>query len=354
MEKSEKEILDLIVAEINKGELIKDIAVKLNISASKVNTYLNMLDNVVSPYYNPDLYKEIAKKKRENANREISGQNTYFHQKSFDVSGMMDTILKWRLSLEEASKQFRKTPEEILNYIDNYHYDDDKKEKVRQLFERRKEYPTLKLFNLPTKVQEEIALMALTYRVNPDDLMILFKTGPDDIDLFIRQQAILGHALYSLKTETSYATKEERQIAFESAKNYWIMRNKLIKRLNEADKDNIKEYLQEKLGEHRSLIDDTLAREAANKNIRDLTQEEKDTIAQIRVKYGICTTEQRHEYYQLMRLNPNLSFLNQCADSINDFELDLAKRDEHFAKRLDILKNRTELAKNKALESRRK
>lgn len=354
MEKSEKEILDLIVAEINKGELIKDIAIKHGINYHKVSAYLKLLDSVVSPYYNPDLYKEIVKKKRENANREISGQNTYFHQKLFDVSGMMDAILKWHLSLEETSKRYNKTEEEILNYIANYHMDDDKKEKVMQLFERRKEYPTLKLFNLPTKVQEEVALMALTYRLNPDDLMLLFKTGPDDIDLFIRKQAILSRALYHLKAEASYATKEERQIAFESAKNYWLMRNKLIKRLNEADKDNIKEYLQEKLEEHRSLIDDTLAREAANKNARDLTQEEKDAIAQIRVKYGFCTTQQRTEYYRLMRLNPNLSFLNQCADCVNDYELDLAKRDEHFARRLNFLRNRTELVKNVALESRRK
>ncbi len=351
MEKSEKEILDFIIAEINKGELIKDIAVQLGTNPNKVNDYLNRLININSSYYNPDLYQELAKKKKENANRGLSERFTPFRNKTIDIAGIVNTILKWHLSLEEASKQFHKSEEEILNYINDYNYNDGKKEKIMKLFERRREYPTLKLFNLPTKVQEEIALMILTYRVHPDDLMILFKTGPDDIALFLENQPVFGYSFYSLKIEASYASSEERKMAFENAKSYWLMRNKLIKRLNEAEKDNVKEYLQEKLKEHRSLIDDTLARESAKKNTRDLTQEEKDAIAQIRVKYGINTTEQRHEYYQVIKLNSNLAFLNRCADIINDYEYDLAKRDSYFAKRLDILKGRTEVLKNKALES---
>ncbi len=259
-------------------------------------------------------------------------------KKTFNVGNLIELILKWHLSLEEAAAKYHLENEEVLNYINNYK--EPEKTKALEIIARRKENPDLKLYNLPAKVQEEIDLMILTYRVNPDDLIVLFNTNIDDVELFLTQQKSnrFSESFYHLRNETAGFSAKERQHAFESAKNYWLMRNKLIKRLNEAQKDNIKEYLQEKLKEHRRLIDDSIIKESQNKDYRLLTAEEKDAIARFRVKYGLFGVEELTAYGHKHKVKGNLAIIGRSPDYIWSLENDLASRDIYFHKSLEYLK----------------
>ncbi len=259
-------------------------------------------------------------------------------KKVFDSESLVNSIIKWHLSLEEAAIKYHLENEEVLNYINDYK--EPEKTKALEIIARRKENSDLKLYNLPAKVQEEIDLMILTYRVNPYDLVSLFKTNIDDVELFINQQksTFFMEALYYLISETSTYNIRERQYALDNAKNYWKMRNKLIRKLNEAEKGNIKEYLQEKLKEHRKLIDDSYIKESNGKDYRLVTEEEKNAIARFRVKYGILGAEEMTAYGRKSRVKQTLSSIERGPDYITKLENELASRDAYFNKSLEYLK----------------
>ena len=266
------------------------------------------------------------------------------YQKSFDIEGLVNSILKWHLSLEEAATKYHLEKEEVLNYINSYK--EPEKTKVLEIIARRKENPDLKLYNLPAKVQEEIDLMILTYRVNPYDLVSLFKTNIDDVEMFISNQKsnFFTEPLFYLINETSTYNARERKYALENAQNYWKMRNRLIRKLNEAEKENIKEYLQEKLKEHRKLIDDSYIKESNGKDYRLVTEEEKNAIARFRVKYGIFGVEEMTVYGHNNHVKETLSIIERSPDYIRKLENELASRDAYFNKSLEYLKNAEEKA----------
>lgn len=271
------------------------------------------------------------------------------HKKSFNIGSLVNSILKWHLSLEEVASKYHLENEEVLNCINDYK--EPEKTKALEIITRRKENPDLKLYNLPAKVQEEIDLMILTYRVNPYDLVSLFKTNIDDVELFIKHQKsnFFEEALFFLINETSSYNAQERKYALENAQNYWKMRNRLIRKLNEAEKDNIKEYLQEKLREHRKLIDDSYIKESNGKAYQLVTEEEKNAIARFRVKYGILCVEEFNAHDNNHHLKEVLSIIERGPKYIKKLENDLASRDIYFHKSLEYLKAWEEKALKDAL-----
>lgn len=183
----------------------------------------------------------------------------------------------------------------------------------------------MQLTNVKTSVLREIILMSLTYRLSYENVAKMFHT--DALDVQEAFELLDFHrSVYYLNEETKNEDKTISEYAYKNALLYWKQRQKLIKEYNQFYKEQNKEKLEEKKTEikrHQSLIDDSIVRQTIGKK-RNLTQEEKDSLARYRLKYYIPLTEAKE-------------VLQRDKDTIKRYEEDLASRDIIFKKKLDTL-----------------
>lgn len=249
--------------------------------------------------------------------------------------GVVPTTLKERLEKiknEELS-------EKLLPFL----------EKFTRKFSKRKAKNKIK--NYPQNIQRDIILTALTFRVNMESMVKIFKIDIDDLwELYYKSSSKYSSALKFLNRETRNEADINTKRAFSKAVLYWQVRNKLAKKLNDAiarkeeineamktaineekerlekEKQNVEDEIgkvKKELQEHHKEIDDTLALEAAAKN-GYRTQEEKDRLARLRLKYYYS----KKIFYELTGVDSH---------SIANYEENLAQRNPIYDEQLDLM-----------------
>lgn len=275
-----KNVLENILNLIQEGKIQDEILNETQLTRYRLYEYLKLLNDGESEFYNPELYQTIKRKIMANGR-----ERNYF-----DFSALKLAIVNQKLSLEETAKKINKTPEETIEYIDKYYSLGDKKE-IWAIFSARKNNLPLKLSSSSPKIQEEIVLTALTYRLSMENIMFLFKTNHIDVErLFFNNKDTYHEALQFLRYETSVVPKEIEQERLSLAKNYWLTRNKYINQITLAKKEGnsvLAEQALENLRNHRKGIDDSIVKSTIGKSVHYLSALEKEKIASYRVKYNI-------------------------------------------------------------------
>ncbi len=155
------------------------------------------------------------------------------------------------------------------------------------LFDNKKKSIKKKLANLSKETLTEIFLMALTYRLSFHNICILFKCSFDDLELAIKKCLGLEEPMHYLDLTTINESKDASEKSYASAEWWWNKRQNLIEDKKNVQTKEVKDYVNELLKEHRSLIDDSYIEVIKNKDAKDLTLEEKEMIARLRIKYGL-------------------------------------------------------------------
>lgn len=284
MDENFDEMINYIESRIFAGDSVRSIdKTTPNISKNKIYKLINELNDENSEHYDQKRYLNLRKKQMENAQR---------------------------IKLESVRKNNNVFVERIPKTDQKYF---DLKNSV---FCKHK-YPILK----------EIVLMALTYRVSVKNLAKLFKTSIEDVEYLFKMVDEFEDATLHLCDETKNENEEASNKAFKDAQNYWRERNKIIKLINyqkkQKDNQEILEKLNERLREHRALIEDRIFKEAIAKQIKDLTEEEKEAIAKFRMKYNLST----HDIIDM-----------KCSkEKIKILEEEISKKDPIFATKLTFL-----------------
>lgn len=171
------------------------------------------------------------------------------------------------------------------------------------------------LSSFSSGVQEEIVLMALTFRLSETSVgEIIHRTKEEVHELFRNPQfESYRHALNELYLETVEETEELKNYSYNLGKCYWERRKELIKGKISAQKGNnleLVEDLKKQLQEHRTKIDDTIIKRAKKKKFSELTMEEQDALAYSILKYYFPKNEAER------RLNFNVVHLNICIKNL--------------------------------------
>ena len=172
------------------------------------------------------------------------------------------------------------------------------------------------------KTQQEVALVALTYRTSYKSLAILLGTTVEDIEETFRFLDNLSVSLHYLNQETLNEDTMAEEIAFNKTKEYFLKKTKLHKMKNNDDPTR-KELLEEFNLLRRDVYDQDI-RGLLTKTHRELSEEEKEKLARYRLKY----------YLSVRAIKRNFK-LGQI--TINKIEEELAKKDPIYSDKLDLL-----------------
>ncbi len=173
----------------------------------------------------------------------------------------------------------------------------------------------------PLKVQKEFLLLSLAYRVSFKNLSRILNTTVEDILYTFMSFQEYESSINYLFLETMNEEEMSEKLAFVKAKNYYLKRNKLMKSLKNATegKEEIKQQIQELYHE----IDDSLIKSIMGKNIKELTQEEKDFLAMYPIKYNLHLSDCERKF-------------SISRSTFRYYQDDLAERKPIFADKLNI------------------
>lgn len=325
-----EEKIKLIIQGLTEGKTRKEMLEVYGIESREIDKFWEVLKNPKSEFYNLELreqMKDIQKINAKKKNAIIASK----HKKKliFDTSlkkvcGAIEYIKTRNASIEKASLQFNVLAEKICEELEQ-----SNDEKLRGVLEQFKEkYKGLedkKIREYPQNVQEEIILMALTYRLSFVNMTRIFKTTIDDI-LAIYENFRETHSrfLLYLAIETDTEDKQNEYIACAKAKVYFQKRNKIIKQLNETTEEEKKEELKSVLRELHTEIDDAIVLGTIGKKTGDLTEVEQDAIARYRVKYSLGLVECK-------------TILKRDRETIRNYESNLAEKNIVFREKLEFL-----------------
>lgn len=192
------------------------------------------------------------------------------------------------------------------------------------LFDNKKNYIKKKLANLSNETLTEIFLMALTYHLSFHNICILFKCSFDDLELAIKKCLGLEEPMHYLDLTTINESKDASEKSYASAEWWWNKRQNLIEDKKNVQTKEVKDYVNELLKEHRSLIDDSYIEVIKTKDAKDLTLEEKEMIARLRIKYGLSA-------------NQVAVVTNKKSSTIVKYCNNLTLKDPAYNEQLDIL-----------------
>lgn len=170
----------------------------------------------------------------------------------------------------------------------------------------------------------EIALLALTYRLSLKSICEIYKTDEEDIQNAIKKikNDDLSRSLYYLNIETINESKEMKEYSKKKAIYYIKKKNLLLTKSKETKDANRKEEYNFLVKELCHQIDDTILNSTVSKKLSDLTDEEKDAIANYRLKY-----------YCPIKLATKI--LHRDRSTILELESEKASKDYIFAIKLD-------------------
>ena len=171
---------------------------------------------------------------------------------------------------------------------ETYLYTEEKKKENKERYRTNFEFSnTAKVENsvfekFSLNTQREILLMALTFRVSYKTLAKMFGTVREDVVQMVNKYSDLRPAMDWLDKETMSESSRFEFYAYRRARKYWDERNEIIKK----DK-NSKEEFKEKMRELHSQIDDSIVSSVVEKRNGRLTPQEREMIARYRLKYGL-------------------------------------------------------------------
>lgn len=172
------------------------------------------------------------------------------------------------------------------------------------------------------KIQQEVALVALTYRTSYKSLAIILGTTIEDIEDTFRHLDNLSVSLHYLNQETLNEDEMTEEIAFNKTKDYFLKKTKLHKKIKEDAIDK-EEAINEFNLLHREIYDQDI-RPLLEKTYRELSDEEKEKMARYRLKYYLSV--------RAIKRNSKLGPI-----SINRIEEELAMKDPIYSDKLDLL-----------------
>lgn len=315
--------------------LINEICEALSISAMYFHRILNSLQNSTSLYYNPERYQKIKNQIEININekRRENGKNYGKCQRLFvDTKlNLAQRIANNEITVFEASHESKIPLLAFFLYLQNLQEEDlaTKLKPILEMYGFGKSVNSNKsLQDYPKVVQEEILLMALTYRVSFKSLASWFGVTLEDVIATFDPFISLQGSIYDLFAETVVEDENTEKWSLWHAKNYWRERNKLITELNTAKKEGNKEKidsLKEEIRKLRAKINDTLLWEALKKEPNEWTEEEKEILAWYPIKYSISIEE------SAKRLNIGRERLARCQENF-------ATKNMIFSEKMDLYK----------------
>lgn len=180
----------------------------------------------------------------------------------------------------------------------------------------------MKLEKASFKLQQEVALVALTYRTSYKTVASILGTTIDDIEKTFKYLDNLSISLHYLNQETLNENEIAEEIAFNKTKNYFLKKQNCIKKIKESAPDK-EEALKEFNLLRREIYDQDI-RLLLQKTHRELTNEDKEKLARYRLKY----------YLSLRAIDRNFKL---GRGMINRIEEELASRDSIYSDKLDLL-----------------
>lgn len=302
-----QDYLDRIENYIDEKCLIVDICKALSITNNEFHKIVNSLNNPQSSNYNPIRYEKLKTRIKQNANErkaEASSINKipcFAYDKTDLKLEITKKVTRGEINVSAAASELHMPLIEYILYILELE-DTELKNILRTLLQPYgvfiNEDSTKNLMAYSLKMQKEIVLMALTYRVSYKTIAKMFGVSFKNVIETFETFSDLYPSLCYLFLETYNEDEFHEKKAYNDAMLYWRERNELIKSLKEAKQNKEEEKFNQiriQLKKLYSKIDDTIVVSLKEKKATDLTQEESDLIAKYQLKYylseRLCATQ---------------------------------------------------------------
>lgn len=326
-----KNYIGKIESAIRDGKYDSELPSIVGLSNEYIDRIFNALNNSNSSIYNPKKYDELVSIKMANklshTKEHIAKINNYYFSKTKEQASK---IINGEYTISEIVTS-TSNPIDTLSSLGHI-YDEKLNADLEPFFLN---YSLIggnkekRISNFSNKVLKEIVLVALTYRVSLKNLSILFNTDILDICDALKNLDYLMTALNHLFIETENEDEISSKRALFKAKEYYQKRNKYVKMLNDAKRKC--DYQKQK--EAKVLLDklyleinDKPLHEALEKDMINLTSEERDLIAQYQLKYYLSD----RKCCELLKINKE-TLASICASYAERNPIYAEKKDIHYA-----------------------